>query len=323
VQSKTLREKCQVAQNLERQISKLLSEVEQINQREKVSTPVLYDVCNMLTHSFTMLFDMQRFSLMLLMCQNGDKNDFIRCSIVMKNFASYFKSVSSDLNKNVTEISNLIKEKLDKQKKLDNYIAEYEKLCISLEKESENAKKERSDNTIKEDIVNHIANKSESIEELDAELEAENAVGVLKSSEPSTSIYLAYPVAGKIVSEFGDKNADNEMIYYIAFETSPNAIVTSPTQGLVVFSGKFLNYGNMVIISNREYRVFLYGMDVLFAAAGDTVVIGDYIGKMPQKTIINPVIKMELKRFGEPLDPRHWLLETIEKREKDEKKPTE
>jgi septal ring factor EnvC (AmiA/AmiB activator) len=146
-------------------------------------------------------------------------------------------------------------------------------------------------------------------------LEAENTVGVLKNKKISTDLLLSYPVAGKIVSEFGDKAADNEMIYYISFETCPNAIVTSPVKGLVVFSGKFLNYGNILIISNGEYRVFLYGMDVLFSSAGDTLEIGDYVGKMEEKSSGNPAVKMELKKFGEPLDPRHWLLETINKKE--------
>jgi septal ring factor EnvC (AmiA/AmiB activator) len=37
---------------------------------------------------------------------------------------------------------------------------------------------------------------------------------------------------------------------------------------------------------------------------------------MEGKSSGNPTVKMELKKSGEPLDPRHWLLETINKKEK-------
>ena len=171
----------------------------------------------------------------------------------------------------------------------------------------------REENIIQNDVVYHLASKSESIEELDAELEAENTVGVLKNTKVSTNLVLSTPVFGKIVTEFGDKGLNGEMVYYLSFETSPGAIVTSPAQGLVVFSGRFLNYNNMVILSNGEYRIFLYGMDNVFAATGDVVKIGDYIGKMQENSAERPILKMELKKSGEPLDPRSWLQESAEK----------
>ena len=163
-------------------------------------------------------------------------------------------------------------------------------------------------------MVYHIATKSESIEELDAELEAENVVGVLRNNKVSTNLSLAYPVNGRIVAEFGDRGDDDSMICYMGFETNHGAVVTSPAKGLVVFSGSFLNYQNMVIISNGEYRIFLYGMKKIFASTGDVVEAGDYIGKMDEESKDLPIVKMELRKSGEPLDPRHWILQTVEKR---------
>jgi septal ring factor EnvC (AmiA/AmiB activator) len=220
------------------------------------------------------------------------------------------------LEKVGSEISQLKKNKQIKMEELGTDTSGYNKLLMEVEAKAEKLAQMRGENPIQNDVVYHLATKSESLEELDAELEAENAIGVLKNTKTFAELSLVYPVAGKIVSEFGDKGANNEMIYYISFETCSNAIVTSPAQGLVVFSGKFLNYGNILIISNGEYRVFLYGMDILFSSTGDTVEIGDYIGKMKEKDASNPTIKMELKKSGEPLDPRHWLLETINKKEK-------
>jgi septal ring factor EnvC (AmiA/AmiB activator) len=247
--------------------------------------------------------------------QTDNKNDFIKCSVIIKNFAPYFKSVSSHLEKAKAEMSKLKSCKQQNQIELENEISEYKKICREIETNSDELARTREENIIQNDVICHLATKSESLDELDAELEAENAVGVLKNTVISTALVLVNPVAGKIIGEFGDKGQNNEMLYCLSFETSHGAVVTSPAKGLVVFSGKFLNYGNILIISNGEYRIFLYGMDVLFAASGDIVEIGDYIGKMKSDENDNPVIKMELRRSGELLDPRQWMVEAKEKKQ--------
>ena len=178
---------------------------------------------------------------------------------------------------------------------MDKKKARYEELKKQIKDKLPEAVKNAEENIIK-NVVYHIATKSNSIDELDAELESENAIGVLKNTKINTELSLTYPATGKLITEFGDKGKNEDMIYCISFETRKGAIVTSPAKGLVVFSGKFLNYGNMIIISNGEYRVFIYGMsDNVYTKTGDVVEIGDYIGTMsdeaqPEK----PVIMMEL-----------------------------
>jgi septal ring factor EnvC (AmiA/AmiB activator) len=193
---------------------------------------------------------------------------------------------------------------------LESNIDRYNNLKIAIDKKTSSLPRQNEEG-IMQNVVCHIATKSESIDELDAELESESAVGVLKNTKISTDLSLVYPVCGKIVTEFGDKGQNGEMIYYISFETRPSAIVTSPAKGLVVFAGNFLNYGNMIIISNGEYRIFLYGMETMYTMTGDIVEIGDYVGKM--KSSDDNIVKMELRKSGEALDPRHWLLQTLEK----------
>jgi septal ring factor EnvC (AmiA/AmiB activator) len=252
----------------------------------------------------------------LVLSQVEDKNDFIKCSIVIKNFAAYFRSVGTQLKKNVSEIVELNRDKKFTQRKLNEASDAHEEALAAIENLVKKLNDARLENPIQDNVVEHLARKSESLGELDAELEAENVIGVLRNTKVVTELELVYPVSGKIVTEFGDKDANNEMAHYIAFETYPDAVVTSPAKGLVVFAGRFLNYGNMLIISNGDYRVFLYGMDILFAFIGDLIEIGDYVGHMQSDPGTSPLVKMELRKFGEPLDPRHWMLETIEKREK-------
>lgn len=313
LQNPVIRSQCKEAQELEKKIAKFEEQIAAFTQKERVSAPVIKNIYEILTRCFTVLFDIQRFSQFLALSQRDSKNDFVRCSVIIKNFASYFKMVGSQLSKNSAEIIELRKKKRANMSELNKNIDGYNKVITELDKKI-CALPKRNEEGIIQNVVCHIATKSESIEELDAELESENAVGVLKNTKISTDLSLVYPVHGKIATEFGDKGQNGEMIYYLSFETKPSAIVTSPAKGLVVFAGNFLTYGNMVIISNGEYRIFLYGIENIYTMTGDVVEIGDYVGKM--KDANDNVIKMELRKSGEALDPRHWLLQTLEKGKK-------
>ncbi len=315
VQTPVMRKLCDEAQQIEKKMADLSSNLENLDRQEKTAAPVVRDVYTILTRCFTVLFDIQRFSKFLAFAQQDNKNDFVRCSIIIKNFANYFNSIGHELKKAKNDVFTV--RKTTKQCLEDMKAAEkrYGELCAEIETEATNLSKTRKENMIQEDVVYHIASKSESIDELDAELEAENAVGVLKNTKIKTELTISRPVSGKIVGEFGDKGSDGKMIRCMTFEVKSGAIVTSPCKGLVVFAGQFLDYGNMVIISNGEYRVFLYGLDKMFATTGDVVEIGDYIGKAALSHNNEKVLlKLELKKSGEPLDPRHWILISEEKK---------
>ncbi|MDR2724341.1 MAG: peptidoglycan DD-metalloendopeptidase family protein [Holosporaceae bacterium] len=310
-----MRELCQKGQELEKKIEELQSEIDCISRGEKISSPIIRNIYEIITRCFTVLLDIQRFSDLLVLNQVDNRNDFIKCSVVIKNFALYFRYISTQLKKNKAEIAKLKKKKQKKVHELVTIIAEHEKLSKEIENKALELSRTREENIIQNDVAQHLATRSESLEELDAELEAENVVGVLKNTQKATDLALTYPVVGKVVKEFGDKDANGDITCYIAIETHPKALVTSPAKGLVVFSGKFLNHGNILIISSGEYRVYLYGVDTLFSKIGDIVEIGDYVGKMNEENC--PIIKIEVKKLGESLDPHRWLPETKEKKGED------
>ncbi|MDR3155508.1 MAG: peptidoglycan DD-metalloendopeptidase family protein [Holosporaceae bacterium] len=319
-QTREIKSLCKDIQNLEQELTKLEIEIETLRQNEKTSAPVVKSIYEILTRCFTLLYNLQRFSPILVLNQKGSsddndgkgkKNDLVLCSIIIKNFSSYFKSISTQLGSAGAEIKQLKQKKKDCTSVYEMKIAQHKEKRSLLMKKIEELSKTREENVIQSDVVYHIATKSESLDELEAELEAENTVGILKGTKISGNLSLAYPVCGKIVAEFGDHGPNGEMIHCISLETRPGAIVTSPSSGVVVFCGRFLNYGNIVIISNGDYRVFLYGLSDIFVSVADIVEIGDYIGEM--KMMARPVVKMELKKSGESLDPRHWMQQTLEK----------
>ena len=312
VQNEEIRQYCKDAQRLEHEISNLTIELDNVQKMEMTSLPMIKDICEVLSVYFTVLLCIQRFSTMLALIQKDNKNDFVRCAIVIKNLTAYFNQVSNKLEKEGSKVLYLEKRKKEIDEKVSDRKNCYEKIDEKIQKITSDLSKNREENIIQNDVVYHLASKSESLEELDAELEAEQTVGVIRDIKINSRLILNYPVYGRIVTEFGDRSSTGEMIYCLSLETVPGAVVTSPCTGVVVFSGKFLNYGNMIIISNGDYRVFLYGMDSLFSATGDILHQGDFVGKMPENPAGKPVIKIELKKSGEPLDPRHWLQEFIE-----------
>jgi septal ring factor EnvC (AmiA/AmiB activator) len=193
IQPPEMRELCKKAQKLEKKTSKLQSEIDLISQKEKVSTTALRSIYEILTRCFTILFNIQRFSNLLVLKQENDKNDFVKCSIIIKNFASYFKRINYQLEKAKTEVSQLKHCKQKKMEELKAETTEYDRLFAEVEARAEKLARARGENAIQNDVVYHLATKSESLEELDAELEAENAVGVLKNTKISTNLSLAYP----------------------------------------------------------------------------------------------------------------------------------
>lgn len=312
IQTASIRESCRQAQQCEKNITNLLASIDALEKQEKTTLPVVRDVYRILMRCYTVLFDVQRFSNIWSFTQEENKNNAIRAAIIIKNFAHYFDNVKAELKNTNNGITNLRAKIHELKSSLCEMKQKYSQLCTRIDEESSRLTGMRSDNVIREDVVYHLASKSETIEELDAELEAENAVGVLKNTKIATKLSIVCPAAGRLISEFGDRGINDEMIHYMAFEVRPEAVITAPSKGLVVFAGRFLNYGNVVIISNGEFRLFLYGLGRLFIATGDIVEIGDYIGRMPLNDKDN-VIKLELKRSGESLDPRHWIVATGEK----------
>lgn len=312
-QGEEIRLSCRQAQDLEKQLKETKEKIDRNIHAEKLNTPVLRNTCNMLTRCFTMLFDMQRFSDLLAITRQDRENNFVQASIIIKNFMSYFRTVSSNLKRHTDEIAHLKNEHKKLCQLYEQLQKNYAHTVSFIRSISAKRLSGRKENRIQSDVVELIAKKSESIEELSAELEAENIVGVFKNTQISTKFSLEYPVFGKIIHEFGDKDENGHMIYYVGFEVKVGGIITTPVEGLVVFSGKFLNYGNMVIISNGDYKIFLYSIDEPAVITGDIVKVGDYIGRVGEDALL----KMELRKSGEPLDPRYWMQKTQDERNLD------
>lgn len=134
---------------------------------------------------------------------------------------------------------------------------------------------------------------------------------------------LPLPAQGHRVIAFGDKTQYGGQSKGIVLETRPAAQVTSPCDGWVVFAGEFRAYGQLLIINAGDgYHVLLAGLSQLDVQPGQFVLAAEPVGTMsgafsaPQANAATgknqsnaPVLYVEFRKDGRPIDPDPWWAE--------------
>jgi septal ring factor EnvC (AmiA/AmiB activator) len=114
------------------------------------------------------------------------------------------------------------------------------------------------------------------------------------------------PVAGPIVTGFGELSATGVRARGITLAPAPGAEALSPANGRVVFARRFRDYGGIVILDHgRGWTTLVAGLEEPTLKRGDTVRQGSPIGRVPQGEA--PHITIELRRRGQPVDVARLL----------------
>jgi murein hydrolase activator len=119
------------------------------------------------------------------------------------------------------------------------------------------------------------------------------------------------PVAGRVIQAYGAATAAGPA-QGISYGAAPGARVVTPCAGTVLFAGAFPAYGHVVIAScGAGTSVVLAGMDTLDVTTGERVANGQPVGEMqrydPAAPTRQPILYVELRRNGMPVDPSAWL----------------
>ncbi len=119
------------------------------------------------------------------------------------------------------------------------------------------------------------------------------------------------PVAGRIIQGFGAATLAGPA-EGVSYGAAPGARVISPCAGTVMFAGAFPAYGLMVITDCGDgTSVVLAGMHHLDVATGERLAHGQPVGSMlgynPAQPTRQPVLYVELRQNGAPVDPQPWL----------------
>jgi septal ring factor EnvC (AmiA/AmiB activator) len=132
---------------------------------------------------------------------------------------------------------------------------------------------------------------------------------------------LRLPAQGRRVKRFGDAAASGSTLKGISLQTRGEARITAPADGWVVYAGEFRSYGQLLIINTGGgYHVLLAGMSRIDVSLGQFVLAGEPIAVMGNsatpsqgKDSSRPVLYVEFRKDGRPIDPDPWWAEASEK----------
>ncbi|MBH62494.1 MAG: hypothetical protein CL569_08595 [Alphaproteobacteria bacterium] len=166
--------------------------------------------------------------------------------------------------------------------------------------------------------IAQLAEKAQSLRALLRKLQKEE--DRLARESPDTSIiptgkafstdrgHLPLPVRGRLVTQFGERNQFGTRNRGLSVATRSQAQVVAPYDGRVLFAGPFRSYGQLLIISHGEgYHSLIAGMSRIDGAVGQWLLAGEPIGRMGKNDGTAPVLYVELRRNGVPINPLPWL----------------
>ncbi len=115
------------------------------------------------------------------------------------------------------------------------------------------------------------------------------------------------PATGSLTGSFGQSRGVNNTLKGIEIATRKRAQVVAPYDGDVLFTGPFMEYGQMVIIRHKDgYHSLLAGFAEVDCVPGQQLAEGEPIGIMGTD-IETRRLYMELRQDGKAIDPKPWI----------------
>lgn len=159
---------------------------------------------------------------------------------------------------------------------------------------------------------------------------APSAAGFGKAStgriEPAIPFHLAKaklprPTSGRNILSFGQQTEYGGPSKGMVFETRFSAQITSPCDGWIVYAGEFRSYGQLLIINaGGGYHVLLAGLSRIDVEPGQFVLAAEPVGTMGEAPRVQrgaegakPVLYVEFRKDGRPIDPDPWWVKDPEK----------
>jgi septal ring factor EnvC (AmiA/AmiB activator) len=134
---------------------------------------------------------------------------------------------------------------------------------------------------------------------------------------------LPLPVHGIRVRDYGAADGLGGILKGVTIATRAGAQITAPCDGTVMYSGPFRSYGQLLIINaGGGYHVLLAGMERISVSLGQFVLTGEPVALMGGGSRVatalstgssQPVLYVEFRKDGAPIDPSPWWASEGEK----------
>jgi lipoprotein NlpD len=125
-----------------------------------------------------------------------------------------------------------------------------------------------------------------------------------KPAQPSPA--WAWPTKGRVAAEF-DGRAGYGSGLLIAGKRG-QAILAAASGRVVYSGGGLIGYGELIIVKHNNTYLSAYGHNAsVLVIEGDTIRKGQRIATMGEGPGLKPRLHFEIRRNGEPVDPRRYL----------------
>ncbi|MGB2227784.1 MAG: murein hydrolase activator EnvC family protein, partial [Parvibaculales bacterium] len=134
---------------------------------------------------------------------------------------------------------------------------------------------------------------------------------------------LPLPVTGRVVGRFGQRNENGVRRQGVSIAARAGAQINAPYDGLVLYSGPFRQYGDIIILNLADgFQMILAGLADSGVFVGQEILAGEPIGvlagddfvheghenhQLGSSTSGRSQLYMELRFDGQPIDPAPWL----------------
>jgi len=128
---------------------------------------------------------------------------------------------------------------------------------------------------------------------------------------------LSPPASGAVIKSYGAPSEFGGAEKGLSLATKPQAIVSSPCDGYIAFSGPWRSYGQLLIVNaGGGYYVVMAGMARVDVSVGQFVLAGEPVGSMGDGAAQTaaavaiaarqPVLYVEFRKDGVAIDPGPW-----------------
>lgn len=117
-----------------------------------------------------------------------------------------------------------------------------------------------------------------------------------------------WPVRGGVLESYGDTQSGGQTARGLTIEPRETAAVVAPFDGTVAFAGPFRGYGLILILEHSGgYHSVLAQLGRIDAVVGQAVTAGEPVGRAGASEQGTPMLYLELRRNGQPVDPTPLL----------------
>ena len=326
---------------LEVSIENTETRIKALKRQEQEAKSVLAERSDVLTHVLAALQRIGKNPPPALVIQPQDALSAVRSAILLNAVIPEIRNEASTISVDLTNLSNLRTSIENSSAKLQTDAIQINEEQVRIETLIELKRLEIASNEsdLNEEFLRRLelANKATTIEALIAELADEiNSRNKDAQNQNNTDIALAdpnrvepeiefsqtkgqlpLPVSGFFIMNFGEEDGVGGISEGQYIQANPNALVTSPSDGWVVYAGKFQNYEQLLILNaGYGYHVLLAGMETINVQLGQFVLSGEPVGKMGNThsaksldvafELENPILYIEFRKDDSPINPDPW-----------------